>query len=116
MASESYIQKKCQDIAKKELPNVVILRTYTEGYPDRQFIWKGKSFFIEFKATGKKARPLQIDAMRNLMENGFDCFIIDDVLDFKKVLDIYSSNRWPKELDFYKRCLPDDKMSDAFAL
>ena len=49
------------------------------GYPDRIFLYKGKAVFIELKATGKVARPLQAHRIQVLVNNGFIAEVHDNV-------------------------------------
>lgn len=59
-----------------------------DGVPDRLVLMSnGKLAFIELKATGKKARPLQIKRMEQLKELGFHCYVLDDVKLIGGVLD-----------------------------
>lgn len=59
------------------------------GWPDRIFLYKGRVLFIEFKAPGKKATPLQANAMEKLKAEGFDVFLADNARDGKKLIDIF---------------------------
>jgi hypothetical protein len=43
------------------------------------FFREGVMFFIEFKATGKTATPLQKYQMSLLMAHGFRCFVVDSI-------------------------------------
>ena len=49
------------------------------GVPDRMFIKAGQLFFVEFKAPGKKLRPLQQLRCDEIIAAGFSVHIIDDV-------------------------------------
>ena len=49
------------------------------GWPDRIFLYKGKSVFIEFKATGKRARPLQEHRLEVLRDQQFIAKVHDNV-------------------------------------
>lgn len=55
--------------------------------PDRIFMRRGETFFIEFKATGKKPRAGQQRFIDKLMEEGFVAFTIDDVDKGKELVD-----------------------------
>lgn len=49
------------------------------GWPDRIFLYKGTAVFIEFKAHGKIARPLQAHRIQVLVNNGFIAEVHSDV-------------------------------------
>ena len=108
---ESDLQSKCNNHAKDKLAGVVILRSSTEGCPDRMYLWCGTVFFVEFKATGKKARPLQIDFHSELEKNLFDTFVIDNLTDFKIVIQ-YKCTDVIKESDYDRLISPQpDEMA-----
>ena len=77
MPSESKIQKEL----KREIGNLGLLTKisdrFTSGVPDYFFVGRGKTIFIETKATGEKLRKLQIYFMRQIIKNGGLHFIID---------------------------------------
>jgi hypothetical protein len=56
--------------------------------PDRLFIYKGKHFFIEFKATGKKPTPAQEREHAKLRGGGATVFVVDDINKGKFILDM----------------------------
>lgn len=48
------------------------------GVPDRLVLFpKGKIYFVELKAPGRKLRPLQIKRMKQLERLDFQVYIID---------------------------------------
>lgn len=47
------------------------------GMPDRLILIKGKVFFVETKAPGKKLKPLQRQRKRELEAQGFTVFTVD---------------------------------------
>jgi hypothetical protein len=50
------------------------------GYADRElFLPGGHVIFIEFKAPGKKPRPLQLKRARDLEKLGFKTYFIDSI-------------------------------------
>ncbi len=49
------------------------------GVPDRIFIWRGKVFFIEFKAPGKTPTALQEREHDRINRQGVPVFIADDL-------------------------------------
>lgn len=59
------------------------------GLPDRMiFLPNGRFAFVELKANGKKARPLQVKRMNDFRKFGFKCYVIDDVKQINGVLDL----------------------------
>ncbi len=58
-----------------------------DGMPDRLVLLPGgKMGFVELKAPGKKARPLQIARHRLLRRLGFKVYVIDDIEKIDEVL------------------------------
>jgi len=55
--------------------------------PDRLFIFKGKVWFIEFKAPGARATKPQLREHSILAEHYLDVFVIDDVEMGKMIID-----------------------------
>jgi hypothetical protein len=51
------------------------------GWPDRVFLYCGQAVFIEFKAPGKRARPLQEHRIKQLQDCGFKVGVYDDIDD-----------------------------------
>ena len=56
------------------------------GVPDRLFMRAGTIIFIEFKATGKKAKPLQQLRMNEIEAQGFRCYVVDNIEMGKDIL------------------------------
>ena len=52
-----------------------------KGKPDRVFLHHGIVLFIEFKATGKVASPLQRWHSRQLAQIGFSVYFVDNAAD-----------------------------------
>ena len=49
-----------------------------DGMPDRLVLFPdGKIGFVEVKAPGKKARPLQVSRHRMLLKMGFKVYVLD---------------------------------------
>ena len=48
------------------------------GYPDDLFLYRGRACFIEFKAPGKKPRPLQEVRIAELRRDGFAVGVFDE--------------------------------------
>lgn len=49
------------------------------GWPDRIFLYRSFSFFIEYKATGEKPTPLQMFVHNKLRQAGFKVEVVDSV-------------------------------------
>lgn len=55
-----------------------ILSQHHRGLPDRLVLMPGcNAHFVEMKSTGKHPEPLQVRAMEQLEDLGFDCHVID---------------------------------------
>lgn len=77
---ESAIEKKVTDYAKKQ--GWLTYKFSSPGkrsVPDQIFFKNNYTFFIEFKATGKKATPAQIREHKKLSKQGFVVFVIDGI-------------------------------------
>lgn len=48
------------------------------GVPDRLVLYKGRTYFIELKAPGKKPRPLQKRMIKQMEDRGASVTIISD--------------------------------------
>lgn len=56
------------------------------GVPDRLFIFNGRVFFVEFKAPGKKPRPLQLKVHATMATHGAEVYVIDDIAKGEELL------------------------------
>ena len=64
----------------------------SSGWPDVTFYpGKGKIFFIEFKAPGGKLTPLQEHTRKEIEVMGYKYYVIDDVVQGKKIIDMECS-------------------------
>jgi hypothetical protein len=77
---ESYIERKVCEWAKSVgiLP-IKFTPMGETGWPDRVFLYCGQAVFIEFKAPGRKARPLQLARIKQLQSYGFTVGVYDNV-------------------------------------
>jgi hypothetical protein len=83
---ERSIQKKVCDYAKSLGWLVFPFKSPSNvGVPDRMFIKAGECFFIEFKKFGKKPTELQKRVHKKLEAQGFQTFVVDNVLDGKAI-------------------------------
>lgn len=57
------------------------------GWPDRIFLYMGRVAFIEFKAPGKKPRPMQDHRIKKLRIHEFTVGVYDNVTDAIAFLD-----------------------------
>ena len=69
------------------------------SWPDRMLLCRGRIIFIEFKRKGEAPTPLQAACHKQLTENGFQVYVVDDV-------------RWGKSLVSEFAARPD-KAADA---
>ena len=59
-----------------------------DGMPDRLLLLPGgRMAFVEVKAPGEKARPLQVARHRLLTELGFKVYVLDDPEQITKILE-----------------------------
>ena len=84
---ERNLERKCVEFAKGRGWLAYKLEVAGErGWPDRVFLFKGLSLYIEFKIPGKKPQPLQAKRLRDLTDNGFHADCITDFDAFKKMV------------------------------
>ena len=85
MTLESKIQ--AQIITKLKKAGWLVMRAITiseSGYPDLFCFRKGWVVFIEVKRPGQKLRKIQEYRKRQLEENGFQVYVMDDWRDLKE--------------------------------
>lgn len=59
-----------------------------DGMPDRLVLFPdGKIGFVEVKAPGKKARPLQVSRHRMLRKMGFKVYVLDQTERIEVIID-----------------------------
>ena len=59
------------------------------GVPDRMFLYKGRTLFMEIKKMGKDLEPLQVVWQKKLTKQGFIALKIDSIDEGKKVLETF---------------------------
>lgn len=86
MKKESYIEKKCCDIAKNKGYNVRKL-SYIQrnGAPDRMFFKKGHLFFVEFKKEDGIMSSIQ-EIEFNLLKDATEIYTINNIEEFERIL------------------------------
>lgn len=57
------------------------------GWPDRVFLYQGRTLFVEFKAPGKTMTPLQEVQARKLQKVGYPVWMIDNRENGKDLID-----------------------------
>jgi len=60
--------------------------------PDYLFLFDGRILFIEFKATGAKARAGQLKEHRKLANAGFTVYVVDDRKYGKHVINAFKQD------------------------
>lgn len=80
MIRERDIEKKVTDWAKKNSwLTYKFVSPSNRGVPDRVFIRAGIIIFIEFKAPGKTATPLQAQTIKKMQAHGCEVYVCDNV-------------------------------------
>lgn len=85
---ENKIEKELVDEVKR-LDGLCIkfISPSFNGVPDRIVLMHdGKLAFVEVKAPGKKPRPIQLKRIRQLKRLGFKCYVLDEPLDIKEII------------------------------
>lgn len=78
---ESKIEKHLvEEVEKLGGWAIKFVPTFAAGFPDRIVLLpRGRIFFIELKAPGQKARPLQILIHKKLSRLGFEVLVLDSI-------------------------------------
>ena len=86
-AIESAIERACCKLAytRYNVPNIKLVDA--TGKPDRMFMKNGRVLFVEFKAPGRRPRPLQLYEQEKLRLNGFSVHNIAKESDFISILE-----------------------------
>lgn len=87
--TEAQIEKKVCNYAAKNYgwKNMKLSGSHDRGKPDRMFMRKGITVFVEFKSEGKMPSVLQNKWLGDLRELGFRCTWVDNVDDGKRFFD-----------------------------
>lgn len=90
---ESTIEKHLVDSVKKMGGWALkIMPTVVNGLPDRLCLLPGgRIFFVETKATGETARPLQKLIHRKLVKLGFKVYVPDSIEKINLILKSYEN-------------------------
>jgi hypothetical protein len=86
---EKFIEKKFTEAVKK-LGGLALkfVSPGLNGVPDRIVLLPdGHMAFVEFKAPGRKMRPLQFRRKRQLESLGYRVFLVDDMAEIGGVID-----------------------------
>lgn len=85
---ESTIENAVVRYAKKQgVRSIKLAGSHDRGKPDRQFLYKGRSMFMEMKRPGGKPTELQLKWQRELTQEGFTSLIIDNIKDGVAAID-----------------------------
>lgn len=86
-ALEKAIEDEAVELAAEDGFRAAKLDRIKRSDPDRLFYHPvGASFLVEFKRPGEKPRPQQAKRIRDLRAKGFEVHVIDNVDDFKHLL------------------------------
>lgn len=95
---EKTVEKKNRSWAKTAGWFVTkIMRTSTDGFPDRFFArcskqdrcifcGRGRVVLMEFKRDGKDPEPLQLERIRQLREAGVEVYVVDNEREANRIL------------------------------
>lgn len=87
---ESTIENKvCKYAEQKQFIHFKLSAVYNAGIPDRLFLYKGKSFFIEFKTKTGKLNKLQQYTINSILNNNISVYIINSVEDGIQLINTY---------------------------
>lgn len=88
---EKTIEKKVVEHAKKlGFWTRKFVSPNNRGVPDRIFAYKGRIFFIEFKAPGKKLTALQNLEHSKMADAGMHVYVVDDAEQAKKTFEDFA--------------------------
>ncbi|WP_440682088.1 hypothetical protein [Cysteiniphilum halobium] len=88
LLKESTIEKRVTQYAKSHgWLSYKWHTTHQKGLPDRLFLKQGNILMVEFKAQGAKPTKLQCHTHQQLIEQGFNVHVIDNIEQGKQLLD-----------------------------
>jgi hypothetical protein len=91
---EREIERKVNNYAKKlGIFECKLNSTSLRGLPDRLYIYKGYTFYIEFKRPDEQLTALQRQVIADMRAHGADVFVINNVQKGKELLDEIKSKR-----------------------
>lgn len=80
-------QMLCREVEKQGGSCLKFVSPGWSGAPDRVVLFPGSHIaFVEVKAPGEKARPLQLRRKRELEVMGFPVFILDDPAEIENLI------------------------------
>lgn len=91
---ESRIEKKASDHATKL--GMLSLKLNVKGqigWPDRLYIYKGETIFIEYKAAKEKPRAMQLHIHEQLRNHYIRIFVVDNLIDAYYILNKFKEER-----------------------
>ena len=88
MPAESKIERDvCKFADGRGLTVIKLAAPHDNGWPDREFLYKGIAMFIEFKRTGRtQLDPLQIVRRDTLIAQGFMVRVCNDIEEGKLMI------------------------------
>lgn len=91
MDSEKVIEKQLREKIKSLGGwSIKMEANYLSGLPDRICLLPGGIiFFVELKSEGKKPSKIQLYVHRKLSNLGFNIFVIDSIVELKKMINRY---------------------------
>jgi hypothetical protein len=80
---ETQIESRAVEILREQdgVESIKLNLMGNSGWPDREFLYQGHSFYMEFKRPGKTPTDLQNFRLNWLYTNGFACGWCDNVED-----------------------------------
>jgi Holliday junction resolvase len=90
MKKESSIEKEIREHAIRQ--GFIALKlspSNNKGIPDRLFLRHDVILFIEFKRHGENLSKIQAKRHEELKMKGFHVYVIDDVIEGRKIIDFY---------------------------
>lgn len=85
---EKHIENPVSDYAKRK--GCLVRKMNGLGYrswPDRMFLFSGRTMFIEFKKPDAVPTPLQLAFHATMLKKGHEVFVVDDVSYGKALID-----------------------------
>ena len=90
--SKGLLEKRIEQAVIRLCPEALVLKTHQRDWPDRVFFLPGgHCFFIEFKRPGEQLRPGQRAAKERLEEQGFVVYVVDDIAEGIRAIEIERS-------------------------
>jgi len=85
---ESMIEKSVTQYAQsKGALSFKVLSVNQRGLPDRAYLYKGETVYIEYKATGRQPTAMQLKVHRDFLDVGVQVHVVNSIKQGLELID-----------------------------